>query len=339
MSKQAKSKNSTIKKAKKLERQGKYIKALKVCDDYLDNERTEEILIQLKIDILVNLYNNDNFINEINENKTKITDFIEKSEEEELLKLYNTLDNYLELNSHNMADERKVGTYLAGGLLVDNLETILVLNEMAKDNKNESKPQYPADDDLKDFVENVKKTSYQYLDLILPNALELMAKSNFNFEGIISKIRQFLEPKKTDDNAPTIEKDLEKPAGNIPNTIEKDIEKPAGNIPNTIEKDIEKPGRNIPNTIEKDLKEPAEDIANTMEETNSLKLEDNTELSTDYSIEDEIKGLKEIITYLNDKNEFKKALIYQRRLVKLAREENIKAEHEPDSKQKTLSDY
>ena len=324
MSKQAKSKNSTIKKAKKLERQGKYIKALKVCDDYLDNERTEEILIQLKIDILVNLYNNDNFINEINENKTKITDFIEKSEEEELLKLYNTLDNYLELNSHNMADERKVGTYLAGGLLVDNLETILVLNEMAKDNKNESKPQYPADDDLKDFVENVKKTSYQYLDLILPNALELMAKSNFNFEGIISKIRQFLEPKKTDDNAPTIEKDLEKPAGNIPNTIEKDIEKP---------------GRNIPNTIEKDLKEPAEDIANTMEETNSLKLEDNTELSTDYSIEDEIKGLKEIITYLNDKNEFKKALIYQRRLVKLAREENIKAEHEPDSKQKTLSDY
>ena len=324
MSKQAKSKNSTIKKAKKLERQGKYIKALKVCDDYLDNERTEEILIQLKIDILVNLYNNDNFINEINENKTKITDFIEKSEEEELLKLYNTLDNYLELNSHNMADERKVGTYLAGGLLVDNLETILVLNEMAKDNKNESKPQYPADDDLKDFVENVKKTSYQYLDLILPNAMELMAKSNFNFEGIISKIRQFLEPKKTDNNAPT---------------IEKDIEKPVEDIPNTIEKDTKEPKEDIANTIEKDLKDPIEDISNTMEETNSLKLEDNTELSTDYSIEDEIKGLKEIITYLNDKNEFKKALIYQRRLVKLAREENIKAEHEPDSKQKTLSDY
>ena len=87
MSKQAKSKNAVIKKAKKLERQGKYIKALKVCDSYLDNEKAEETIIQLKIDILINLYNNDAFINKINEYKVKLTDFIEKSEEIELLKL------------------------------------------------------------------------------------------------------------------------------------------------------------------------------------------------------------------------------------------------------------
>ena len=290
MSKQAKSKNSTIKKARKLERQGKYIKALKVCDAYLDNEKTEETLIQLKIDILVNLYNNDQFINEINEDKTKITDFIEKSEETELLKLYNTLDNYLELNSHIMSDDRKVGTYLAGGLLVDNLETILVLNEMAKDNEREKKEPYKANEELKEFVDNVKKTSYQYLDLILPNSIELMENSNFNTKAIISKIRQFLEPKTQETNN------------------EETIEEKTAN-------------------------------ENLKEDTNTLKLEDNTELSPDYTIEDEIKGLKEIITYLNDKNEFKKALIYQRRLVKLAREENIRAEHELDSKQKTLSDY
>lgn len=291
MSKQAKSKNTIIKKAKKLERQGKYIKALKVCDSYLDNERSEETLIQLKIDILVNLYNNDTFINEINENKSKITDFIERDEEIELLKLYNTLDNYLELNSQNMADERKVGTYLAGGLLVDNLETILVLNEMAKDNKAENKEPFKANSDLLDFIYNVKKTSYQYLDLILPNSLELLANSNFNIEAIISKIRQFLEPKKSTDSK------------------------------------------------EENIKENEEDDSDKSDSKNALKSKDDTELISDYSIEDEMKGLKEMISYLNDKNEFKKALIYQRRLVKLAREENIRAEHDHDSKQKTLSDY
>jgi len=88
-------------------------------------------------------------------------------------------------------------------------------------------------------------------------------------------------------------------------------------------------------TDEKEIDTSKEDSS----EENTLKLEDTTELSPDYSVEDEIKGLKEIITYLNDKNEFKKALIYQRRLVKLAREENIKAEEEHDSKQKTLNDY
>ena len=291
MSKQAKSKNTIIKKAKKLERQGKYIKALKVCDSYLDNERSEETLIQLKIDILVNLYNNDTFINEINENKSKITDFIERDEEIELLKLYNTLDNYLELNSQNMADERKVGTYLAGGLLVDNLETILVLNEMAKDNKAENKEPFKANSDLLDFIYNVKKTSYQYLDLILPNSLELLANSNFNIEAIISKIRQFLEPKKSIDSK------------------------------------------------EESIKENEEDDSDKSDSKNALKSKDDTELISDYSIEDEMKGLKEMISYLNDKNEFKKALIYQRRLVKLAREENIRAEQDHDSKQKTLSDY
>lgn len=293
MSKQAKSKNAIIKKAKKLERQGKYIKALKVCDSYLDNERSEETLIQLKIDILVNLYNNDTFINEINENKSKITDFIERDEEIELLKLYNTLDNYLELNSQNMADERKVGTYLAGGLLVDNLETILVLNEMAKDNKAENNEPFKANSDLIDFIYNVKKTSYQYLDLILPNSLELLANSNFNFEAIISKIRQFLEPKKSTDSA----------------------------------------------NKEESIKENEEDDSDKSDSKNALKSKDDTELISDYSIEDEMKGLKEMISYLNDKNEFKKALIYQRRLVKLAREENIRAEQDHDSKQKTLSDY
>ena len=70
-----------------------------------------------------------------------------------------------------------------------------------------------------------------------------------------------------------------------------------------------------------------------------MKEEDKTKISREYSIEDEINGLKDIISYLNEKNEFKKALIYQRRLVKLGRKENIKSKEEVDSKQRTLSEF
>ena len=82
------------------------------------------------------------------------------------------------------------------------------------------------------------------------------------------------------------------------------------------------------------------EIINPEEEDNEeLEKEDSTEITRKYSVEEEIQGLKDIISYLNDKNQFKKALIYQRRLVKLAREENIKAHVETDLKQRTLSDF
>ena len=55
MSKSVKSKNATLKKVKKLERQGKYLKALHVCDEYLDNNIAEESLILLCL-------NNENYI-------------------------------------------------------------------------------------------------------------------------------------------------------------------------------------------------------------------------------------------------------------------------------------
>ena len=209
MSKSAKSKNTTLKKVKKLERQGKYQKALKVCDEYLDSAIAEENLVLLKIDLLVEYYNNDEFIGLINEYKIKLTNFLEESQEIELLKIYNTLDNYLELKTQNLASEGIVKSYLAGGLLIDNLETILVLNEMVKDNyesiKNdaeyiENKVPY----ELVNFVENVLKTSYQYLELILENPKEQIANSNFNLDAIRAKLREFLGPKK-ESEPPVIE--------------------------------------------------------------------------------------------------------------------------------------
>ena len=329
MSKSAKSKNTTLKKVKKLERQGKYQKALKLCDEYLDNA-IAETLILLKIDLLVEYYNNDYFIGLINEYKIKLTHFLEEGQEIELLKIYNTLDNYLELKTQNLANEGIVKSYLAGGLLIDNLETILVLNEMVKDNyesiKNDEEfIENKVPQELKNFVENVSKTSYQYLELILENPKEQIASSNFNLDAIKSKLRQFLEPKKEDAKLDSTEDKIDDLLPEIGKDEEDTACEKADEISELEEKSVVTLGEII-NPIEND----DDDI---------LETEDKTEFAKEYSIEEEIQGLKEIISYLNDKNQFKKALIYQRRLVKLAREENIKPHREADLKQRTLSDF
>lgn len=330
MSKSAKSKNATLKKVKKLERQGKYLKALRVCDEYLDSAIAEESLILLKIDILVEYYNNDEFIGLINEYKLKLTRFLEENQEIELLKIYNTLDNYLELKTQNLASEGIVKSYLAGGLLIDNLETILVLNEMVKDNyesiKNDAEYiENKVPHELENFVENVMKTSYQYLELILDNPKEQIGNSNFNLDAIRGKLRQFLEPKKEEVKAiETPEEESEETLRNI-SELEEKSEETLGNMSELEEKSVV--------TLD-DISKLEEGV---VEDT--LKIEDNTEIAREYSIEDEIQGLKDIVSYLNDKNQFKKALIYQRRLVKLAREKNIKVHEETDLKQRTLSDF
>ena len=329
MSKSTKSINATLKKVKKLERQGKYQKALKLCDEYLDST-IAETLILLKIDLLVEYYNNDDFIGLINEYKIKLTHFLEEGQEIELLKIYNTLDNYLELKTQNLANEGIVKSYLAGGLLIDNLETILVLNEMVKDNyesiKNDEEfIENKVPQELKNFVENVSKTSYQYLELILENPKEQIASSNFNLDAIKSKLRQFLEPKKEDAKLDSSEDKIDDLLPEIGKDEEDTACEKADEISELEEKSVVTLGEII-NPIEND----DEDI---------LETEDKTEFAKEYSIEEEIQGLKEIISYLNDKNQFKKALIYQRRLVKLAREENIKPQREADLKQRTLSDF
>ncbi len=329
MSKSAKSINATLKKVKKLERQGKYQKALKLCDEYLDNTVAENLIL-LKIDLLVEYYNNDDFIGLINEYKIKLTHFLEEGQEIELLKIYNTLDNYLELKTQNLANEGIVKSYLAGGLLIDNLETILVLNEMVKDNyesiKNDDEfIENKVPQELKNFVENVSKTSYQYLELILENPKEQIASSNFNLDAIKAKLRQFLEPKKEDAKLDSTEDKIDESLPEIGKDEEDTACEKADEISELEEKSVVTLGEII-NPIEND----DEDI---------LETEDKTEFAKEYSIEEEIQGLKEIISYLNDKNQFKKALIYQRRLVKLAREENIKPHREADLKQRTLSDF
>lgn len=350
MSKSSKSKNTTLKKVRKFERQGKYLKALKVCDDYLDNAIAEESLILLKIDILVEYYNNDDFIGLINDYKIKLTNFLNEDEEIELLKIYNTLDNYLELKTQNLASDGIVKSYLAGGLLIDNLETILVLNEMVKDNssnrnqdKYNEKTEIPQD--LRNFVENISKTAYQYLELILINPKEEIANSDFDLDKLRSKLRKFLEPERSENSEKSeifdekIVEDENKSEIGLEENSELDERSEISLEENSeIEKETEI-GLEI-SELEDKSEISFEEIINPNEkEEDLLKLEDKTEIAREYSAEDEIQGLKDIISYLNDKNEFKKALIYQRRLVKLAREENIKSYEEIDSKQRTLSEF
>jgi hypothetical protein len=334
MSKSAKSKNATLKKVRKLERQGKYLKALKVCDDYLDNSIAEESLILLKIDILVEYYNNDDFIGLINEYKIKLTRFLSETDEIELLKIYNTLDNYLELKTQNLASEGIVKSYIAGGLLIDNLETILVLNEIVKDNFNSLSDDEKSNEttiipqDLESFVENILKTSYQYLELILDNPKEQIANSKFDLEKIRLKLRHFLEPKEEEtidsvSKEPNVETDEDTNIQTSDETVDDEL---------ILEEISELEERSVITL---------EEIARLDEESEDdlLEAEDNNEIAMEYSVEDEIQGLKDIITYLNTKNEFRKALIYQRRLVKLGRKQNIKSKIEMDSKQRTLSEF
>ena len=177
--------------------------------------------------------------------------------------------------------------------------------------------------ELKNFVENVSKTSYQYLELILENPKEQIASSNFNLDAIRDKLRQFLEPKKEDSKPiEASEEELDETFTELEDGEEEASEDEMSELE---EKSVVTLGEII-NPIEND-------------EGDILETEDKTEFAKEYSIEEEIQGLKEIISYLNDKNQFKKALIYQRRLVKLAREENIKPHRETDLKQRTLSDF
>ena len=310
MSKSAKSINATLKKVKKLERQGKYQKALKLCDEYLDNTVAENLIL-LKIDLLVEYYNNDDFIGLINEYKIKLTHFLEEGQEIELLKIYNTLDNYLELKTQNLANEGIVKSYLAGGLLIDNLETILVLNEMVKDNyesiKNDDEfIENKVPQELKNFVENVSKTSYQYLELILENPKEQIASSNFNLDAIKSKLRQFLEPKKEDAKLDSSEDKID---DLLPESSEDKIDDLLPEIGKDEEDTACEKADEISELEEKSVVTLGE-IINPIENDDEdiLETEDKTEFAKEYSIEEEIQGLKEIISYLNDKNQFKKAL-------------------------------
>lgn len=325
MSKNKKSKNATIKKAKKLERQGKYKKALSVCDRFLD-EKIEESVIQLKIDIIAESYNNDEFIGKLNQYKVKLTDFLTNEEGEEFLRIYTTFDTFFEMAKDSLGDDNSVKAFLGAGLLLDNLETILVLNEMSKDNNKRNLEKTETPIEIETFVNEVKKTAYQFLEIIIENPKESVAEAEFDLEESIEKIRKLIEPENQEEESNIEEESSEEE----PNIIE---EENSEEKPNIVEKEISEETQEEESSQEN----PEED--SNLENENLLKVEDDTELKSESSLEHEIKCLKKMVDYHNEKNDFKKALEYQRRLVKLAKEEKILTDTESDSKQKSIFDF
>ncbi len=181
-----KSKNSIIKKAKKLERQGKYKKALKVCDDYLAEDLDLNIL-EIKMDLINNTYFSDEFLEKITNYQNTLTSFLSKNEEEKLLKLYSATKNKMDFYTQSYDN-----SYLIGGLILDNLESILILNILTEENNRENSTNVTTSipTDLTIFKKDIEKTAKQYLSLDGANLENLLDKETDNINKTKHEIKE-----------------------------------------------------------------------------------------------------------------------------------------------------
>lgn len=185
MVKKIKSKNAIIKKAKKLERQGKYKKALKVCDDFLDEELDLNIL-EIKMDLINNIYFSEEFLEKINSYQNTLTTFLSQDEEKNLLKLYFATKNKMDFYTQS-ADN----SYLIGGLLLDNLESLLILNVLTKEQNNKTlKNLSEIPKDLQIFKNDIELTAKQYLSLNGANIKDVLSRENANINKAKSEINE-----------------------------------------------------------------------------------------------------------------------------------------------------
>ena len=181
-----KSKNSIIKKAKKLERQGKYKKALKVCDDYLAEDLDLNIL-EIKMDLINNTYFSDEFLEKITNYQHTLTSFLSEVEEEKLLKLYSATKNKMDFYTQSYDN-----SYLIGGLILDNLESILILNILTEENNSENSTNTATSipNDLIIFKKDIEKTAKQYLSLDGANLENLLDKETDNINKTKHEIKE-----------------------------------------------------------------------------------------------------------------------------------------------------
>lgn len=206
MVKKTKSKNAIIKKAKKLERQGKYKKSLKVCDDFLDKNLDLNIL-EIKIDLINTYYFSEEFLEKINNYQNTLTHFLSKEEEDYLLKIYSAIKNKMNYYSQNYDN-----LYLIGGLLLDSLKSILILNEHIKNIvPNEDIKKIP--EDLNIFRKDIEKTAKQYLILNNGNLNEILSKE-INYKDKtkeeIKELTKFIENKKESEDTKSLKENKEK---------------------------------------------------------------------------------------------------------------------------------
>lgn len=305
MVKKIKSKNVIIKKAKKLERQGKYKKALKVCDDFLDDELDLNIL-EIKMDLINNMYFSEEFLEKINSYQNTLNNFLSQDEEENLLKLYSATKNKMDFYTQS-ADN----SYLIGGLLLDNLESLLILNVLTKEHNNKtSKNLSEIPKDLQIFKKDIELTAKQYLSLNGANIKDILSRENSNINKAKSEINELTKfiANKNELSISVEDKNLEESKIN------------------------EKTVKKILNKIEQKINE--ENYNQALDFVNEALITDSKNITI----------LEYKVRILNHMQRFEEALSSQKTLVKIAKnlEMNISKEEDTSSdekNQKTLFEF
>lgn len=305
MVKKIKSKNAIIKKAKKLERQGKYKKALKVCDDFLDDELDLNIL-EIKMDLINNMYFSEEFLEKINSYQNTLTNFLSQDEEENLLKLYSATKNKMDFYTQS-ADN----SYLIGGLLLDNLESLLILNVLTKEQNNKTpKNLSEIPKDLQIFKKDIELTAKQYLSLNGANIKDIVSRENGNINKAKSEINELTKfiANKNELYLSVEDKNLEESKIN------------------------EKTVKKILNKIEQNINE--ENYNQALDFVNEALITDSKNITI----------LEYKVRILNHMQRFEEALSSQKTLVKIAKnlEMNISKEKDTPSEeknQKTLFEF
>lgn len=304
MVKKIKSKNAIIKKAKKLERQGKYKKALKVCDNFLDEELDLNIL-EIKMDLINNMYFSEEFLEKINSYQNTLTNFLSKYEEENLLKLYSATKNKMDFYTQS-ADN----SYLIGGLLLDNLESLLILNVLTRENNKTPKDLSEIPKDLQIFKKDIELTAKQYLSLNGANIKDILSRENSNINKAKNEINELTKfiANKNELSISVEDKNLEESKIN------------------------EKTVKKILNKIEQSINE--ENYNQALDFVNEALITDSKNITI----------LEYKVRILNHMQRFEEALSSQKTLVKIAKnlEMNISKEEDTSSdekNQKTLFEF
>ena len=297
MSKKSKSKNSIVKKAKKFQRQGKFEKAIKLCDDYLDNEKLEESIIQIKVDNLSDLFYQKNLSEKFTRYTNELDYFLDAEEEKEFLKIYSIFEQLYNESEDFLRNAKALNAYLISGILIDPVESIIVMNGIIKKKGNEEKKDIPAD--LKEHIDSIRKVAYQYLGLYFDNPQEYVASLHIDTEAVFEKVMKTVP--------------LEKEEA-VENTIE------TAKLENNEEAEIPEPEENTIKTsqLEENIKETEE------EAETDFKMIDSDQLSNEDKerIDSEIENLKKQVAEANAQNKFNKAYKLQERLIKASKSIN-----------------
>ena len=297
MSKKSKSKNSIVKKAKKFQRQGKFEKAIKLCDDYLDNEKLEESIIQIKVDNLSDLFYQKNLSEKFTRYTNELDYFLDAEEEKEFLKIYSIFEQLYNESEDFLRNAKALNAYLISGILIDPVESIIVMNGIIKKKGNEEKKDIPAD--LKEHIDSIRKVAYQYLGLYFDNPEEYVASLHIDTEAVFEKVMKTVPLEKEEEVENAIE------TAELENNEEAEIPEPEEN---TIES----------SQLEENIKETAEEVESdfNMIDSDQLSKEDRER------IESEIEYLKLQVAEANAQNKFNKAYKLQERLIKASKSIN-----------------